>query len=88
MTTTADPWEKAADCERSLQADRDPQRRVVLEKLRDLWVALANQKFLSLLFGLSMSITANGFQADVEVLGKPHGLTHEVDHLVIGAGIS
>jgi hypothetical protein len=39
-----DPWEKAADCERSAQAASDPQRRAVLEKLRDLWVALANQR--------------------------------------------
>jgi len=38
-----DPWEKAADCERSAQAAIDPHRRAMLQKLRDLWVSLANR---------------------------------------------
>jgi hypothetical protein len=39
---TIDPWEEAAECERSLEAEANPERRVVLEKLRDLWIALGN----------------------------------------------
>ena len=38
-----DPWDKAAECERSIQATTDPQRRATLTYLRELWVALANQ---------------------------------------------
>ena len=46
--TAVDPWEKAADCERSLQAAVDPQRRAILSKIRDMWVALGNEKSLML----------------------------------------
>ena len=38
-----DPWDKAAECERSIQATTDPQRRATLTYLREIWVALANQ---------------------------------------------
>jgi hypothetical protein len=41
---TVDPWAKAADCERSLQAIIDPERRAALGKLRALWTALANTR--------------------------------------------
>jgi hypothetical protein len=41
--TTIDPWEEAAECERSLQAEVDPERQEILEKLRDLWIALGNE---------------------------------------------
>jgi hypothetical protein len=40
--TTVDPWKEAAACERSLESEGNPERRVVLEKLRDLWTALGN----------------------------------------------
>jgi hypothetical protein len=40
-----DPFEKAADCERAL-ATADPRRRPILEKLRDLWIALGNERSL------------------------------------------
>jgi len=39
---TIDPWQEAAECERSLEAEANPERRVVLEKLRDLWIVLGN----------------------------------------------
>jgi hypothetical protein len=39
-----DPWEKAADCERSKQSAIDPQRRAIFERLRDLWIALGNKR--------------------------------------------
>jgi hypothetical protein len=40
--TNVDPWEKAADCERSLEVATDPQKRSILTKLRDLWITLGN----------------------------------------------
>jgi hypothetical protein len=40
---TIDPWKEAAECERSLQAEVDPERQSILEKLRDLWIALGNE---------------------------------------------
>ena len=44
MPTTIDPWEKAADCERSAKATIDPHRKARLQKLRDLWVRLGNDR--------------------------------------------
>ena len=41
-----DPFEKAADCERSLQKSQEPERRFVLSKLRDLWIAVGNERSL------------------------------------------
>jgi hypothetical protein len=38
------PWEKAADCERSLKAAIDPSRQAILGRLRDLWIALGNEQ--------------------------------------------
>jgi hypothetical protein len=37
-----DPWHKAAECERAIALVADPERRIVLESLRSLWVALCN----------------------------------------------
>jgi len=39
-----DPFEKAADCERSLHKSQEPERRLVLSKLRDLWIDIGNQR--------------------------------------------
>ena len=41
-----EPWEKAADCERSAQASIDPHLKVILHRLRDLWIALGNERAL------------------------------------------
>ena len=41
-----DPFDKAADCVRSLQTTQDPARRLVLSKLRDLWIAIGNERSL------------------------------------------
>ena len=41
-----DPWEKAAECERSLRATPNLQQRAILEMLRNLWIALGNTKNL------------------------------------------
>jgi hypothetical protein len=37
-----DPWSKAAECDSAIERVADPERRVVLESLRGLWVALCN----------------------------------------------
>jgi len=37
-----DPWGKAAECERAIEVVADPERRDVLNKLRNLWIALGN----------------------------------------------
>ena len=58
---SVDPWEKAADCERSLQTAIDPERRAVLGKLRDLWIALANTRIL---------LTDGEMAKDIEVLNR------------------
>ena len=39
-----DPWEKAAECERYLQAEVDSTRREILTNFRDLWIGLANAR--------------------------------------------
>ena len=41
-----DPFDKAADCVRSLQTTQDLGRRFALSKLRDLWIAIGNQRSL------------------------------------------
>jgi hypothetical protein len=39
-----DPWEKAAECERYLQAEVDSTHREILTNFRDLWIGLANAR--------------------------------------------
>jgi hypothetical protein len=39
-----DPWEKAAECQRYLQAEVDSTRREILANVRDLWIGLANAR--------------------------------------------
>ena len=44
----ADPWEKAADCERALRLSIDPVHRESLANIREFWTSLANARpFLS-----------------------------------------
>ena len=44
----ADPWEKAADCERALRLSLDPVHRENLTNIREFWIALATKRpFLS-----------------------------------------
>lgn len=35
-----DPWSKAAECARAIARVADPERRIVLESLRSVWIAL------------------------------------------------
>ena len=37
-----DPWSKAAECDRAIELVADPERRIVLQSLRSLWIALGN----------------------------------------------
>ena len=39
-----DPWGKAAECERAIEVVADPERRVVLDSLRSLWLALGDEQ--------------------------------------------
>jgi hypothetical protein len=43
-----EPWEKAADCARAIAATNEPTKRRILTNVRNLWIALAEQRsFLS-----------------------------------------
>jgi hypothetical protein len=57
-----DPWERAADCERALQA-ADPQQKKILKNLRYLWIALANE---------SDCMSADEFARESEAIGRLH----------------
>jgi hypothetical protein len=41
-----DSWQKAAECERALAVIADPERRIVLKSLRDLWISLGERQSL------------------------------------------
>jgi len=43
-TRLIDPWVKAEECERAIKACKDPRRMPMLTNLRDLWVAVANER--------------------------------------------
>ena len=58
-----DPWEKAADCERAIQAAADPQQKTILKNLRYLWIALANE---------SECMSADEFAHESETIGRLH----------------
>jgi hypothetical protein len=58
-----DPWEKAAECQRAVQAAIDPQHRTILTHLRNLWMALGNERdFMS----------ADDLAKEVEAIGRLH----------------
>ena len=58
-----DPWEKAADCQRAVQAAIDPQHQAMLTHLRNLWIALGNERdFMS----------ADELAKEVEAIGRLH----------------
>ena len=58
-----DPWEKAAECERSLTATPNLQQRAILEMLRNLWIALGNTKNL---------MTNAQISKELETIGRVH----------------
>jgi len=37
-----DPRSKADECDRAIERVADPERRIVLESLRSLWIAMSN----------------------------------------------
>jgi hypothetical protein len=39
-----DFWSKAAECDHAIRLVADPERRIVLESLRSLWIALCNER--------------------------------------------
>jgi hypothetical protein len=45
VMAAVDPWEKAAECVRGV-ATANAEQRPILEKLRDCWIALGNERSL------------------------------------------
>ena len=43
MSRQAGLFDKAADCERAMNAASDPWQKVSFKLLRDMWIALANE---------------------------------------------
>jgi hypothetical protein len=43
VSQEVDPWEKAAECARAMEAAGDPTRLEMLTWLRELWINLANE---------------------------------------------
>ena len=41
-----DVWNKAAECDRALAMVADPERRLVLNSLRSLWISLGDRPLL------------------------------------------
>jgi hypothetical protein len=39
-----DSWSKVAECERAMAVVADPERRIVLNSLKELWIALGNRQ--------------------------------------------
>ena len=61
-----DPWEKAAECERYLQAEVDTTHREIFTNFRDLWIGLANARnFLTAAEFDQQVETLNSVQADL-----------------------
>ncbi len=40
--SSVDPWTKAAECDLAIERVADPERRVVLESLRRLWIEMCH----------------------------------------------
>jgi hypothetical protein len=40
--SSLDPWSKAAECDLAIERVADPERRIVLESLRRLWIDVCN----------------------------------------------
>ena len=61
-----DPWEKAAECERYLQAEVDSTHREIFTNFRDLWIGLANARHFPTGAEFDQQVeTLNGIQADL-----------------------
>jgi hypothetical protein len=60
-----DPWEKAADCERSLRLTLDPVYRENLINIREFWISLANKR---------PYLSENEFANEAEAIGRLHAL--------------
>ena len=58
-----DPWERAAECERALQASNDSTRREILIDVRELWIGLANARSF---------LTKSQFDEQVEAINRIH----------------
>jgi hypothetical protein len=41
-----DPWSKAVECDRAIERVADPERRIVLESLRSVWIEVCDSHSL------------------------------------------
>ena len=70
---TIDPWERAADCDRLMNAATDPTRRAIFAKLRELWVGLGNEQGM---------MSEGELTTEIEIIGRLHAdLTEGRDRL-------
>ena len=61
-----DPLEKAAECERYLQAEVDSTHREIFTNFLDLWIGLANARNFPTWAEFDQQVeTLNGIQADL-----------------------
>jgi hypothetical protein len=44
MTEQANLFDRAAECERLMDAVSDPERKAILKLARDMWIELANER--------------------------------------------
>lgn len=58
-----DPWERAADCDRLMNAATDPSRRAIFAKLRELWIVLGNEQAM---------MSEGELAAEIETIGRLH----------------
>jgi hypothetical protein len=63
IMSLVDPWEKAAECDRAIRITLDPHWRVTLTTLRDMWIALGNQRGL---------MTQTELARETEAIGRLH----------------
>jgi hypothetical protein len=63
MSQDVDPLEKAAECARAIEATDDPTRLVVLTRLRELWINLANE---------GQSLGASEFTKQIAAIARIH----------------
>jgi hypothetical protein len=60
-----DPWEKAWECEHAIRTCGDLERKSLLTSLRELWVAIANERAGGMPNWLTEAEKAHRLHADV-----------------------
>ena len=71
-----DPWRKAAECDHAIKLVADPERRIVLESLRSLWIALSNERSLLDEPDRARQLTTTITQIHTELMAVCRGAMH------------